>query len=119
MAWIGGSAGVLRLHDSDDNCGSMISMDDAAEIFDVEVGALAGLADSVLTVVDIGGEKFVNELDLHKAWGSGAIPTPHPPRIGSAKRSLDELILMKLLKIVYPKGTVTPQKKSGRQQADL
>lgn len=119
MAWIGGSAGVFRLHNSDDNCGSMVSLSDAAEIFDVAVSTLAKLADTTLKITEVDGEKFVNELDLHKAWGSGVIPTTHPPKIGSAKRSLDELILMKLVKLAYPPASVTPQVKAGRQQADL
>lgn len=119
MAWIGGSAGVFRLHDSDDNCGSMVSLGDAAEIFDVEVSVLAGLANTTLKITQVEGEQFINELDLHKAWGSGVIPTVHPSRIGSAKRSLDELILMKLVKLVYPAAFITPQMRAGRLQADL
>jgi hypothetical protein len=119
MAWIGGSEGVFRLHDSDDNCGSLVSLSDAAEIFDVSVSALAKLANTTLKITEADGEKFVNELDLHKAWGSGAIPTTHPPKIGNAKRSLDELILMKLVKLTYPTASITPQMKAGRQQADL
>jgi len=119
MAWIGGSAGVFRLHDSDDNCGSMISLVDAAEIFEVQVNTLTALADTALKIVEIEDEKFINELDLHLAWGSGAIPTAHPPKIDRARRSLDELILMKLIKIVYPKCSVTPQKKAGRKWVDL
>ena len=114
MAWIGGSEGVFRLHDSDNYCGSMVSLSDTAEIFDVDASALAGLK-----ITEVEGENFVNELDLHKAWGSGAIPTVHPSRIGSAKRSLDELILMKLVKLVYPTALITPQMKAGRLQADL
>jgi hypothetical protein len=119
MAWIDGSAGRFRLHDSDDNCGSMISLEDAAEIFDVQASTFTAIKNSVLKIVEIDNEPFINELDLHKAWGSGAIPTAHPSRIGSAKRSLDELILMKLIKVVYFQSLVTPQKKAGRQQADL
>jgi hypothetical protein len=119
MAWIGGSEGVFRLHDSDDNCGSLVSLSDAAEIFDVSVSALANLANTTLKISEADGEKFVNELDLHKAWGSGAIPTPHLPKMGNAKRSLDELILIKLVKLTYPTASITPQLKAGRQQADL
>ncbi len=119
MAWIGGSAGIFRLHDSDDNCGSLISLEDAAELFDVQTGTLEALHGSGLSISRVGDEKFVNELDLHKAWGTGSIPTRHPSRIGSAKRSLDELILMQIIRLVYPQSVVTPQKKAGRQQADL
>jgi hypothetical protein len=120
MAWIGGSAGVLRLHDSDDWCGSMIGLEDAADIFDVAVGTLTALDGQALSIKQVGDERFINELDLHKAWGSGAIsPTPHAPKIGKGKRSLDELILMKLIKLVFPAASVTPQVTAGRQQADL
>src|SRR5262245_22703840 len=120
MAWIGGSAGGFRLHDSDTWCGSMVSVEDAAEIFDVAVGDLVALDGGALSIKQVDDHRFINELDLHKAWGSGAISTtPHPPKIGSAKRSLDELILMKLIKIVFPAASVTPQVKAGRQQADL
>jgi hypothetical protein len=120
MAWIGGSAGEFRLHDSDDWCGSMLSLDDAAAIFDVAVGDLKALDGKALSIKQVGDKQFVNELDLHKAWGSGAIrTTPHPPQIGKGKRSLDELILMKLIKIVFPAAAVAPQVTAGKQQADL
>jgi hypothetical protein len=119
MAWIGGSEGVFRLHESDDYCGSMVSLSDTAEIFDVSVSDLTGLAGTKLKITEAEGDKFVNELDLHKAWGSGVLPTKHPAKIGSAKRSLDELILMKLIKLAYPSAKTTPEMKAGRLQADL
>jgi hypothetical protein len=118
MAWIGGSAGIFRLHDSNNNCGSLISLEDAAELFDVQASTFMALQNPV-KVSTVGNEKFVNELDLQKAWGTGSIPTSHASRVGSAKRSLDELILMKLIRIAYPHSSVTPQKKAGRQQVDL
>jgi hypothetical protein len=56
----------------------MVSLEDAAEIFDVAVGDLTELDGEALRVTQVGDERFVNELDLHKAWGSGAITTtPH------------------------------------------
>lgn len=120
MAWIGGSEGVFRLHDSDDWCGSMIGLEDAAEIFDLQADDLVALDGAALSIKRVEDRRFVNELDLHKAWGSGAIVAPlHPARIGKGKRSLDELILMKLIKITFPDATVTPQVKAGSQQADL
>jgi hypothetical protein len=120
MAWIGGSAGVFRLHNSDDWCGSIVSLEDTAEIFDVAVADLVALDGKALTIKQVDDKGFVNELDLHKAWGSGAISTtPHAPMIGKAKRSLDELILMKLIRIVFPTASVKPQVPAGRQQADL
>src|SRR5262249_35058893 len=120
MAWIGGSAGEFRLHDSDDWCGSMLSVEDAAEIFDVPVADLTALDGGALSIKKVGDKRFVNELDLHKAWGSGAITTtPHAPKIGKGKRSLDELILMQLIRIIFPAASVRPQVPAGRQQTDL
>jgi hypothetical protein len=94
-------------------------LEDAAEIFDVQVADLIQLDGTALSIIPENDERFVKELDLHKAWGSGAIPSKHPARIGSAKRSLDELILMRLIAITYPEATIKPQAKAGRKQVDL
>jgi hypothetical protein len=71
MAWITKSGGVFRLHDSDNHCGSYLTVADAAEILEVDPPALTFLPTKI-----IAGEQFVNELDLHKAWGSGQIQSP-------------------------------------------
>lgn len=119
MAWIGGKQGIFRLHSSDEFCGSKVSLADAAEIFGVSAADIADLAGKGVSILEEDGEQFVNELDLHKAWGKGIIPTQHPAKIGAAKRSLDELILMKLVEIALPDCTITPQVKAGRKQVDL
>jgi len=119
MAWIGGSAGIFRLHDSDNFCGSKIATQDVAQIFDITLADVRSLKQHGVRIIHEGDEEFIAEIDLHRAWAKGVIPTQHPPKIGSAKRSLDELILMKLIKVVLPKSTVEPQAKCGRKQIDL
>jgi hypothetical protein len=114
MAWIGESQGIFRLHDSDQWCGSYLSLADAAEILDVHETVLA-----TFKVVERDGERFVSELDLHRAWSSGRLQSPHAHRIGAASRSLDELILKRLVEIVWPDAQVDPQVAFGRKRVDL
>ncbi len=114
MAWIGKPQGVFRLHDSDNYCGSYISLSDAAEILEAERGPLAALP---LTTTD--NEQFVNELDIHKAWGSGRIQSPQKPKEGTAKRSFDELIVRKLLQLTLKGCLVECQIPYGRKRVDL
>jgi hypothetical protein len=96
MAWIGKSQGIFRLHDSDSFCGSLIGVEDAAEILDVAPGALSCLPQKL-----IDGDPYLSELDIHKAWGSGRISCRHNPKCGNATRSFDELVVMKLLEITF------------------
>ena len=114
MAWIGESQGIFRLYDSDRWCGSYLSLADAAEILGVHETALANIR-----AVERDGEKFVSELDLHRAWRSGKVQNPHAPRMGMASRSLDELILKRLVEIVWPDAQVEPQVAFGRRRVDL
>ena len=114
MAWIGAAHGIFRLHDSDRWCGSYLSLADASEVLGVPEIAL-----DALPLVEQDGERCVDELTLHRAWGSGAIASPFPNRIGSAARSLDELILTRLITLVWPDAVVEPQVPFGRKRVDL
>jgi hypothetical protein len=114
MAWIGKSHGIFRLHDSDQYCGSFLTIQDAAEILDLNTDELGSLPTRAIE-----GETFISELELHKAWGSGKIQSPQKPKEGNAKRSLDELIVRKLLQITLPGIPVECQIPFGRKRADL
>ena len=105
MAWIGTSQGVFRLHESDQYCGSFLTVDDAAEILEVSTQAL-----HALPTRSIDGKTLISELDLHKSW---------KPTAGNAKRSLDELIVRKLLQITLPNCQVECQVPFGRKHVDL
>jgi len=114
MAWIGRSEGIFRLHSSDENCGSYLTIDDAAEILDVHPDALGALP-----TTNFDGQMYVSELDLHKSWGAGKLQSPHKPKEGNVARSLDELIVKKLLQITLPGCCVECQIPFGRKWADL
>jgi hypothetical protein len=116
MAWIGGSAGIFSLKDSDRWCGSCVSISDAAKLFDISPSDVVA---SGVKVIELKKAKYVAEIDLHKAWGSGKIRSKHQPRIGRAKRSLDELILQKLIQIGLSDAEVVPQATRSSIQVDL
>jgi len=114
MAWIGKSHGVFKLHESDDHCGSFLSVPDAAEILGVNEDVLL-----VYAKLDDDGQLWVSELDLHKHWGAGDIPSPHPSKVGSATRSFDELILERLIKLTLPQAVLNIQVPFGRKRLDI
>ena len=60
MAWIGRSQGVFKLRDSDNFCGSFLSVADAAEILAVSESAINGYAQwkHIEEQVDTQGELF-------------------------------------------------------------
>lgn len=108
MAWLGAPQGVFLLHDSDNYCGSFLPIEDAAEILEVKTEAL-----SVMPTKSLNGSTVVSELDLHRALGSGKIESPLRPR------SLDELIIRKLLQVTLPETTVECQAPFGRKRVDI
>ena len=114
MAWIGKSQGIFRLHSSDEHCGSYLTIDDAAEILDVPPTAL-----ETLPTRDLDGEVLINELDLHGSWGAGNLKSPNKAKEGNVARSLDELIVRKLLQITLPDCQVECQIPFGRKRVDL
>src|SRR5262245_19317340 len=94
MGWIGVGKGIFRLHDSNEWCGSFISIDDAADILDVRKAALSGLPSK-----SIDGAKYVDEATVHCALVKQAIPGAPALRVGRAQRSFDELVLKRLVEI--------------------
>ena len=115
MAWIAGAEGVFKLHASDTWCGSLVSVEDAAEILNLHVSDLCNVRQRV-----IDGVPYVVELDLHKSWSGGLLPaSPHPPRIGSATVSLDEVILRRLVELTLPSAVIDQQVPFGKKRVDL
>jgi hypothetical protein len=116
MGWLGSSHGVFNLHDSDNYCGSFISVADAAEILGIQPKYF-----EVLKVRNVQGVPCVSERDLHVAWSFGRVCSPdNPPRVGNAARSLDEVILARIIALTYSDAVVVPQVPfSKRKRVDL
>jgi hypothetical protein len=114
MAWIGTSGGIFKLHDSDNYCGSYISLEDTAEILGVNTKDL-----SDLRIKKIDGENYISELEIHQEWSNERIKGSHSHRYRNAYRSFDELIVMKLLDICLPGSYVEYQIPFGRKLIDI
>ena len=114
MSILGRPQGVFDLHLSDSCVGSMLSKNDVIEIL--------GLAESDLQTVvfkNCNGIAAIDERELQKLWYSHAIPNSPPAKIGNASVSLDEMILVKLVEIVYPNAVIEQQVPWGRKRIDL
>lgn len=111
---LGKSRGLFRLDDSDGSPGSFFRPHDAAEILGVSPEALEHIP--VLTVE---GETAIDERDLQRAFYAETIMGAPRSRMGTARRSLDELIVECLLRREFPGIVLTPQVKWGRKSLDL
>ncbi len=114
MGILGHPQGLFELHSSDSCVGSMLSINDIVEIL--------GVAESALRSVPFNnwnGIQAIDERELQKLWYSNAIPNSPPAKIGNAKVSLDEIILMKLIQLAYPNAVVEHQGPWGRRRVDL
>ena len=114
MTWLGGPLGLFRLHDSDRYCGSYFLVEDAAEVLGMPRSALDGLPQE-----ELGGVMVVSETVLRREWQSRRVASPHEPTTGGAKRSLDELIVMRLAQVALPGCSVEPQVPFGRKHVDI
>lgn len=114
MAWIGNPDGIFKLHDSDNFCGSFISVADVAEILGMDESSL-----SSFQTIEIEGTHYLEELAIHKAWGSGKIQSKYKPQLQSAKLSYDEIILKRLFEISLIGSSVEQQIKFGRKKVDM
>lgn len=102
MGVLGGPRGVFELDNSDHTVGSFIRRQDAAEILGNDERDLASLKFRIVDNVEV-----IDERSLHTAWNKGAIPNAIP--VGKPQRSLNELILTRVMKRAFPTSTVEHQ----------
>jgi len=114
MGILGRPQGLFDLHSSDTCVGSMLSKSDVIEILGVEERDL-----QTVPFNKCNGIEAVDERVIQNLWYSNAIPNSPPSRIGNTRVSLDEMILVKLIKITYPNAIVEHQVPWGRKRVDL
>lgn len=100
MGYLRKGLGQFVLSDSDVFCGSFISVDDVATIYDVDRSQLSHL--------HLEGD-FIDELELHKNKES----------ITSRKGSLDTFIIEFLIRQIFPTVDVEQKTRCGRNTIDL
>ena len=114
MGLLGRAQGVFKLEESDTYVGSFISRND--------VKTILGFNDSDLRDVkfkEINGEDYVDEAKLHEFWKKNCPPNAVPHKVGNSTVSLDEYILIEIIKRTYPSAKVVSQYKWGRKYIDI
>jgi len=114
MSILGRPQGLFQLHSSDSCVGSMLSKNDIIEIL--------GVAERDIRLIPFknwNGVEVIDERELQKLWYKSAIPNSPPAKIRNATVSLDELILIKLIRLAYPDAEIDHQLPWGRRSVDL
>ena len=110
MAILGKPQGIFDLNNSDISVGSFLLRHDICEILQVSDADL-----SSIKFKNIDGLQTADERTIQKAWYAGEIPNAIPPD----KSSLDELLLIAIIRRSYPNITIERQEKVKRFALDL
>ena len=115
MGLLGKPLGIFSLKESDKYVGSFISKED--------VKIILGVNDEDLEAVSfklINDTPYIGESILRKDyWEKGLIPNAVPCKKGNSTISLDEYILISLIKQTYPNAKIESQYKWNRKYIDI
>jgi len=114
MGLLGTPKGFFNLNDSNRYVGSYISKNDVKEIFNINDNDL-----KAIKFENIEGEDFIDETSLRNYWTDDKILNSPPCKIGSSTISLDEYILIAIIKKTFPNSKVEQQIKWGRKYIDI
>lgn len=114
MGLLGKPLGFFNLNNSDNSVGSYISKEDLKEIFSICENDLINIP-----FESFDGKDFIDEVTLRDYWQKGKIPNSPPCKIGNSSISLDEYILVAIIKKTYPNSIVEQQVKWGRKFIDI
>lgn len=110
MAILGRPEGVFDLNESDKYVGSYLTKSDVKEILNI--------SDSDLTEVDfknVDGNEVIDERKIQKLWYDSKIPNAIKPE----KSSLDELLLIAIIRRTFPDIEIERQIRVKRFSMDL
>jgi len=110
MSYLGIPNGIFDLNDSDIFVGSYYQKKDIKEILSTNDNDLISVEFKY-----IDGYEVIDENTIHKLWYNNLIPNLPPIN----KSSFDELVLIKLIKNVYPNSIVERQVRVGKFTMDL
>lgn len=110
MGILGKPQGIFDLNDSDKSVGSFLLKQDICEILNVTENDL-----SVLKFKKLNGFEVIDEREVQKAWYKGEIPNALP----KSRSSLDELILIAIIRRTLPTCKIERQIKINRFKLDL
>jgi very-short-patch-repair endonuclease len=110
MAILGKPQGIFDLSNSDYCVGSYLLKSDVKEILNVSDEDLKSVK-----FTNKNGNEVCDEKDIQKIWYKGEIPNAIP----DGKSSLDELLLIAIIKKTYPNIIIERQSKVLRYSMDL
>jgi hypothetical protein len=110
MAILGRPEGIFDLNDSDKCVGSYLTKDDVKEILQVNDNDL-----SVVNFKTIDSNEVVDERQIQKLWYDNKIPNAIPVE----KSSLDELLLIAIIRRTFPDILIERQLRVKRFSMDL
>lgn len=115
MTLLGRPLGIFKLSESDKYVGSYISKTDVQAILGVSDNDLEGVS-----FKELYGDYYIDENSLRKKyWEKGKIPHALPYKKGNSIISLDEYILVEIIKKTYPHALIISQFKWGRKYIDI
>ncbi|MHC1707442.1 MAG: hypothetical protein AB9842_07960 [Bacteroidales bacterium] len=115
MGLLGKPNGIFSLRDSDNNVGSYISKEDVSAILNVPQDDLCNL--SFKRVVDY---EVIDESSLRASWESNKIPSAPAYKMGNSRISLDEYILVAIIKLAYGESIqIQQQYPWGKKYVDI
>ena len=114
MGLLGKPLGIFSLDESDKYVGSFISKPDVKDILGVNDEDLKNVPFKKLNE-----SIYIDETTLRKYWEKGIIPHARPSKIGNSTISLDEYILIEIIKRTYPAAKIQSQFKWGRKYIDI
>ena len=108
--------GLFVLSDSDNNVGSLFSIEDLLEILDIEKDKEFEFSLALKNIGILNG-KYVDEKDLYKHWKS--LKNIFSKYSVCGRSSLDEYILLAILHRAYPDATINQQVRVGSMTTDF
>lgn len=114
MGILGKPQNIFDLNNTDKAIGSYISKQDICKILKVNESDLVNL-----DFKTIDGLEVIDERKLQNAWYNNDITNALLSRVENSKVSLDELILIAIIKITYPTAQIDTQVEWGRRRIDM
>ena len=115
MGLLGKPLGTFSLDESDRYIGSFISKADVRRILSVNDDDLVDVP-----FKELNGNLYIDETTLRKKfWEKGAISHARPSKIGNSTISLDEYILIEIIRQTYPSAQRKSQFNWGRKYIDI
>lgn len=109
--------GIFDLSNSDNHVGSLFSIDDLMVILEIDDDKKSDFNQAIVRLNLLRKDGYVDEKDLHKQWKCLKKLYSSAPLY--SRSSLDEYILLAILRRTFPEATINQQVKVGSKVIDF